>query len=150
MLTQHLMTFDIGNGEYYTLHFNTSYEAYTKADDFNKYLNSSIDAEKICENHYVMFQQDVLLCCVLCHRELKDVRPRTIIRGSRLPIPEISEYQVFLQPSRETELYHQCQQEHENPSHQTPFVTNLRVSSAPADTRVKVSGERQVCNTLSV
>ena len=34
--------------------------------------------------------------------------------------------------------------------HRTSIVTNLRVSSAPAETRVEVSGERQVCNTLSV
>ena len=70
-----------------------------------------------------MFQQDVLLCCVLCHRELKDVRPRTKTQGSRLPIQKASNiwHKIFLQPSRGAEIRiliinHQCQQEQENPS----------------------------------
>ena len=104
-----------------------------------------------------MFQQDVLLCCVLCHRELNDVRPRTKTQGSRLPIQEASNiwHKIFLQPSRDAEIRvliinHQCQQEQKNHQHLTSIMTNLRVSSAPAETRVEVSGERQVCNTLSV
>ena len=100
-----------------------------------------------------MFGRDVLLCCVLCHRELKDALPRNIIRVSRLSTRKDSKSSIkyfskMWHSSHIMTIHHQFNQRRYK--HHLSLTTNLRVSSAPAETRVALSGERQVCNTLSV
>ena len=111
-------------------------------------------SRKNTKDCYVMFGRDVLLCCVLCHRELKDVMPRNIIPVSRLSTREdlksSTKYFSKMWHIMTRDFHSAPVQTKPRYKHYSSLTTNLRVSSAPAETRVAVSGERQVCNTLSV